>query len=286
MSHRSRATITGGPFKGLIIRSAYDPSVVKFGGTTFIAFECTLENGESFGIQQTSSCMAAYDPSSKSIDMSRATVIVSGDKHGNSYQVASVPRLLSYRGKLYLYWSAIVITNGQVVRAVARGGELNVKSRIPFLRANGKHTPRPFDASSVEVWAPNGSPKSDGLANIMSFAKLGDAFIVFAAVGGGGCTAPDSKSPSCFRLILKSSRTPLKYLGFGSAEGVGIGVPTNPQEYALPVVDPNGHWWVLGHFIRPAGNGSFENVTAPNSQFWAASARPSTLALIPMVPPK
>lgn len=281
-TRRSRAAITGGAMRGLLIRSAYDPSVVEFRGTIFIAFECTSENGELYGVQQTSSCMAVYNPRTKSIDMSRAVVVVTGEKRGDTYQVAALPRLLSYGGKLYLYWSAMHVREGKIIRSVERGGELDVTGSIPVLFGAENRVAKAFDLVSTEVWAPDSSSTSNVLVNIMSLMPRGTDFLVLAAVGGESCHSPAGITPGCHRLVIKRSRAPLAHMGFNSAEQVGIGVPTNPHEYALPMVDRQGAWWILGHFIRPTKNGFAERVPAPSSQFWATTARPSTLALLPV----
>lgn len=279
---RSRAVITGRTMRGLVIRSAYDPSVVKFGGTTFVAFECTAENGEPFGVQQTSSCLAVYDPRTRSIDMSRATVAVTGDKQGDTYHVASLPRLLSHSGQLYLYWSAMLIRNGKIIRSTARGAQLDVTGTTPFIRGEGQRVPQAFDSASTRVWTTEASAASNVLVNIMSLAPLGNGFFVFAALGGDGCYSPAGSSPGCHRLVIKRSPAPLQQDGFNYAEQFHTGVPTNPHEYALPIVDPQGRWWILGHFIRPPRNGFSERAPAPIGQFWATTSRPSTLAVIPV----
>lgn len=279
-TRRSGAIVTGGPMRGLIIRSAYDPSAVKFHGVIFVAFECTLENGVRYGVEETSSCLTVYDPVRRSIDMSRTVVAVSGARHGNVYQVASVPRLLVFGGKLYLYWAASIITDGKIVRSDARGAELQLADGIPTVRAGPKRVLKPTDASSTVVWSVGRSSSTNLIANIMSFLPLRHSFFALAVLGGADCQNPAGTSPGCFRLAVSRSKAPLSTLGFGRAQQQH-GLPTNPNEYPTLIVDPKGNWWLLGHFRRPLVNGYAERSPAPGPDFWRSSPRESAVVLIP-----
>jgi len=281
LTGRSHATITGGPMRGLIIRSAYDPSIVKFGKAEFVSFECTFENGERFGVDQTSSCLAVYDPTKRAIDMSRATVAVSGDRGGNIFHAASLPRLLSFGGKLYLYWAATTMKQGRILRSAERGAELTVGDRIPTVRGTKGGVAKSLDPASTEVWATEDSPLSNVIANVTSFTPQGDGFLVLGVLGGNGCETPGGSSPGCFRLAMKRSSDPLAPLSFNRAQSVGTMLPTNPEEYAVPVVDPDGRWWILAHFVRPLSNGYSGRAPAPPMSFWRRATQPSALTLIP-----
>ena len=280
---RSRAMITGGRMRGLIIRSAYDASVARFGKNVFVAFECTFENGEAFHVEQTSSCLAVYDPVSRSIDMSRATVAVSGDRSGDAFYVASLPRLLSVGSKLYLYWAATTLKEGRIIRSAERGAELILNGEIPTVRGTKSGVAKPLDPASTEVWAPGNSPSKNLISNVMSFAPQSGGFLALGAIGGTGCQSPAGTSPGCFRLVIKRSSDPLAPQSFNKAQSVGTMLPTNAQEYALPVMDPNGRWWILGHFVRPL-NADAARAPAPPNDFWTRTARQSVLILIPTRP--
>ncbi len=279
---QSQAAVEGGRMKGLRIRSAYDPSVATLNGTIYIAFECTVENGESFGVQQTSSCLSVYDPKAQRLNMKRTVVAVSGDRRGSTYYAAAVPRLMAFKGSLYLYWSALRITNGAIhhasvrgVRVIASAGDMRIG------RANAR-VMTPFDPASTEVWTPTSSDMSNLLVNLMGFQVRPDGFLAFAALGGEGCTAPSGQGKGCFRLAVKHGRIPLAPAAFNKAEDVDLGLPTNPQEYASPVIDPAGRTWLMGHFVRPARNGYSERAPAPSDHFWRSSRRQSALVIIPM----
>jgi hypothetical protein len=280
----SRAAVTGGPMRGLIIRSAYDPSAVEFKGKVIVAFECTAENGTGYGIRETSSCVGVYDPQSRSIDMRTVTVAVSGERRGESYEVASVPRLLVFEGKLYLYWAASTIQAGKIVRSAARGAELQLRNGIALVRGAGNRIVTPLDDASTEVWSTEGSPSTNLIANIMSltvFPDRPDSFLVLAVLGGGDCQTPAGRSSGCFRLAIARSSAPVQARGFNSAPRQWKGLPSNPVEYPTLVRDRKGQWWLLGHFRRPRANGSSERQAIPGRRFSDANQRDSILALVP-----
>lgn len=278
---RSRAIITGGPMRGLTIRSAYDPSVAKLGDKTYVAFECTVENGQRYHVQQTSSCVSSYDTKRQSIDVQRTVVAVSGNQQGNIYHVAAVPRLLAFKGSLYLYWSAMTVKNGQIMSSVARGAELVDDANGIHLKRAGSRVPTAQDAASIAIWTPDRSAMGNRLVNIMSFAPGTSDFLILAALGGSTCTAPSDKSAGCFRLAVRRSSTPLAHMGFNHAEVVDPGLPTNPQEYALPVQDPQGSTWLMGHFVRPPANGFADRRSLPDKNYWQKTSRASALLMVP-----
>lgn len=267
--------------RGLIIRSAYDPSVAKLGDKTYVAFECTVENGQRYHVQQTSSCVSSYDTKRQSIDVQRTVVAVSGNQQGNIYHVAAVPRLLAFKGSLYLYWSAMTVKNGQIMSSVARGAELVDDAKGIHLKRAGSRVPTAQDPASIAIWTPDRSAMGNRLVNIMSFAPGTSDFLILAALGGSTCTAPSDKSAGCFRLAVRRSSTPLAHMGFNHAEVVDPGLPTNPQEYALPVQDPQGSTWLMGHFVRPPANGFADRRSLPDKNYWQKTSRASALLMVP-----
>jgi hypothetical protein len=277
----SRATITGGRMRGLSIRSAYDASVAQFGGTTFIAFECTFENGAKYDVDQTSSCISVYDPITRKLDMSRTLVAVGGEHVGTVYQVAAVPRLLVFHNRMYLYWTALTLDGGVIKHATVRGIELVQKGKTAHVKGSNDVI-RPFDPRSVDVWTPGSDEMSNRIVNLMGFWNDGDSFLAFAALGGKGCNDPLGQGRGCFRLAVKRSHMPLTQNGFTTGEDVNLRLPSNPQEYAAPIVDPTGHRWLMGHFVRPPNNGFADRAPAPAAAYWRKSKRTSTLVLLPL----
>jgi hypothetical protein len=279
---RSRAVITGGPMRHLRIRSAYDPSVVRFGNATFVAFECTFDNGDEFGLDQTSSCISVYDPTARKLDMSRTLVAVRGERQGSLFKVAAVPRLLAFERRLYLYWSALTIEGGIINGATVRGAEL-IEQQDGSVRVKGSDGAiRPADSLSTEVWQPSEDKMSNRIVNLMGFSDEGRSFVAFAALGGEGCSDPLGQGPGCFRLVAKRSFMPLGRNAIAQGETMDLRLPSNPQEYAAPIVDPLGNPWLIGHFIRPIRNGFADRNPAPSMSFWRTSERQSVLLLSPL----
>lgn len=278
---QSRATIMRGSMRGLRIRSAYDPSVALLDDTIFVAFECTFENGNEFRVDQTSSCISVYNPKTRRLDMARTVVAVAGEHKGSVFKVAAVPRLLVFGDRIYLYWSALTIEQGVINHATVRGAELVQKDSVAQVKGSNGFI-RPFDPPSSEVWAPSGDKMSNQIVNLMGFWNDADSFLAFASLGGEGCNDPLGQGKGCFRLAVKRSRTPLGQNAFGQGDDVDLRLPTNPQEYAAPIVDPIGRRWLIGHFIRPPGNGFADRTPAPPPAYWRASKRPSALVLLPL----
>lgn len=281
---QTNAVVTGGPMRGLRIRSAYDPTVAKMGDTIYVAFECTVENGSQFDVDQTSSCISVYDTGAAKLDMNRTLVIVGGIQKGAVGEVAAVPRLLGYRGRLYLYWSALTVGGPIINRSTVRGAELVVVGGLPRIKGS-KGVVRPFDRLSTEVWTLDQDEMSNQIANLMGFWVDGGSIIAFAALGGKGCNDPLDKVRGCYRLAAKRSNAALGQNIFGGGADVDFGLPTNPQEYAAPVVDPQRRRWLMGHFIRPPDNGFADRAPAPRAAYWQASNRQSVLVLAPMTAP-
>lgn len=277
----SRALITAGPMRGLRIRSAYDSSIARLGGALIVAFECTFENGAAFGVDQTSSCISIYGSSARKLDLARTVVAVSGEQKGPVFHVPAVPRLLAFDGRLYLYWSALTIEQGDIKRATVRGAELVQAGGLAQIKGTNGII-RPFDPPSRDVWSPGRDKMSNRIVNLMGFWNDGGSFLAFAALGGEGCHEPLSQSRGCFRLAVKRSRSPLGANAFGRGSDVDLRLPSNPQEYAAPIVDPTGHRWLMGHFVRPPDNGFADRAPAPPVTYWRKSERASALVLLPL----
>jgi len=278
---QTRALVTGGPMRGLRIRSAYDPTVARLGNISYVAFECTVENGSEFGVDQTSSCISVYDPKTGKLDMNRTLVILGGIQKGTGGEVAAVPRLLAFKGRLYLYWSALTVEKAVITSAAVRGAELTIVGGIPQIKGS-KGIVRPFDPLSTEVWTLGKDEMSNQISNLMGFLVDGDTIIAFAALGGKGCNDPLGKVRGCYRLAAKRSNVPLSQNTFGGGDDADLGLPTNPQEYASPVVDPQNRRWLMGHFIRPPNNGFADHTPAPSAAYWRTNNRQSALVLVPM----
>ena len=278
----SKAVITGGRLRGAIIRSAYDPDMVVYKGMYLVAFECTLENGVRFGVRGTSSCVGRYDPDRRAMDMRQIDVAVTEHRQGSTIYAASVPRLLVFAGKLYLYWSSLTIRQGRLVLSAERGVEMAMGADGFHPKLVGNRPLHAMDSLSVEVWAPQAGTMNDTVVNVFALKPVGRSILVYAALGGSGCGVPSDRSKGCFRLAIVRSATPLAHHAFNDAKALDIPLPSNPQEYTIPVTDPAGGKWLLGHYIRPPSNGFSEKNPVPSPSFWRNRSAGSALVMYPV----
>jgi hypothetical protein len=287
VTKRSRAILPAGPMRGAVIRSAYDPDVVHFRDQYLIVYECTLENGESFGVQGTSSCISAYDPRFQRIDLARTQVIVSGAQiSASNFNAAAVPELLVYRSRLFLYWSALSIDNGRFAEVNIRGAELLVdQEKVSVKGASGSVVHSLDEPATTRVWAVDpADPISGTTADLRALWVAKDSIVVAAGLGGSGCTAPAGAVPGCFRLALAKTDDPLGNNGFGRGKRVGATLlPSNAQEYTRPIRDPAGAYWFIGHYLRPGANGVSDANPMPNATFWKQYKADSAIIMFPFV---
>jgi hypothetical protein len=284
-TRQSRAILTGGPMRGAVIRSAYDPDVVRFRDQYLIVYECTLENGKPFGVQGTSSCISAYDPLRQTIDLARTQVVVSGAQiSASNFNAAAVPELLVYRSRLFLYWSALSVENGRFAQVSIRGAELLVTQGQVSVKGAGASVVRSLDEpTTTRVWAVDPEdPLSSTTADLRALWISNDSIVIAASLGGKGCTEPSGAAPGCFRLALMKADQPLAENVFGRGYRTNVSLPSNAQEYTRPICDPAGAYWFLGHYIRPAVNGVSDANPMPNAMFWSRSKADSALVMFPI----
>ncbi|MGO9933473.1 MAG: hypothetical protein ACLPV8_16915 [Steroidobacteraceae bacterium] len=271
-SRHSKAVVTGGPMRGLIIKSAYDADIVVFRGTYLVSYECIIDNGQKFGVDGTSSCVSAYDPAKQTIDLNRTQVVVSGVHANGKFYAAAVPQLLVFKDRLFVYWSALAVDGGgKFLNIAVRGTELeavsgslvNKKTRAPFVHSTD-------NAATSEVWAPQpGDSMSDTETDALPLWVHGNYIIAMSSRGGQGCAAPSDTTKGCFRLSMVRSTEPLGDLVFNHAEKLlEDQLPTNPQEYTHLIRDPSGGYWFIGHYIKPPTNGYSELRPVPSADFW------------------
>jgi hypothetical protein len=282
---QARAVVSGGPMRGAIIQSAYDPSLVSYHGTDYVAFECIVSNGGAFGVDGTSSCIGVYDPLKQQVDLGRTQVIVSGF-HGpdrNTFHAAAVPQLLVFQDRLYLYWSALTVTGDKFQSAAMRGAELEAGAFISVKGSQGRLVRSMDEPATVEVWAPQpGDPLSDTTVDARAVWASGNSVIAVAGKGGSGCTAPDGPQQGCFRLAMVRSARPLGPHVFNQAQPLKLELPSNPEEYTAVMHDPQGMVWLLGHYIKPPANGWSELRPVPGGDYW--SRQPPHSAQMVMFP--
>lgn len=101
--------------------TAYDPNVVWFKGTYWVAFECwgtdfdaslKFSNGNSFAKSTASSCMGPLDDKFKLIlPKTRVLVMGGGLSDSTRSSSASVSKLVVHDNELYLLWTIVRINN-------------------------------------------------------------------------------------------------------------------------------------------------------------------------------
>ncbi|WP_156028601.1 hypothetical protein [Sphingobium chlorophenolicum] len=278
----SRSRITGGAMKGAIIKSAYDPSVAKFGGITYVAFECIIQNGGDYKVSGTSSCIGVYDPKKRSIDLSRTRVLISGVVGANFMWAAAIPHLFAYKNKLYVYWTANLWKNGQLSDWRVRGTRL-LPTRTGVAIKGGGDKPAPATTPlAVDVWQRNSAgPMSGKIFDLFGTFQSRNTLYIMYASGGDDCTSPASNGPGCYRPSIAAISEPLRPNVFNEAKPVKMNLPTNPVEYAIPVIKPNGQMFMMGHFIRPKKNGYSEINPTPAKDFWDSQRKNSIYARVP-----
>jgi len=264
--------IAGGPMKGAIIRSAHDPNMAYYRGQYLLVFECSISNGQGFGIDGTSACMGAYDPATRQVALDSLYVVVSGEHTDGKRQFhsVSVPQLLVFGGRLFLYWSEITVQDRRFARIGVRGAELQADGRGFYWVEGVGHLAYSLGPSTTEVWAPYpGNPLADTAVDIKSVWVHSGKIIALSGLGGGGCAAPGPQ-PGCFRMAIAASSDPLGYHTFNRSPLLDESqLPTNPQNYTRPIRNPSGGYSLLGDFFNPTQNGYSEVRPVPpkwNSQ--------------------
>jgi hypothetical protein len=284
-THVSSARITGGRMSGAIIRSAYDPDIAVYHGQILVSFECTLENEQQFAVQGTSSCVSAYDPSTQSLDLRRTTVAVSGTHNAQRLFAAAVPKLLVFQDRLFLYWAVLGHETGRPDLSTVRGVELEWNGEEIKIKGGTDHILYSVDPQTTEVWAPN---PEDALSNSAvdphGFRVSGNSIVAYGGLGGSGCVAPTPIPKGCFRLAIVRAQNPLGDHVFNHGQSMpAMKLPTNPQEYTAPIQDPDGNYWLMGHFISPStNNGLSELRPLPGGDFWKSSKQDSVLVMFPV----
>jgi len=268
-----RASTTIGD--GTIIFASYDPSAMDFNGETWVAFEC---HGSLIGVN---SCMGPLKAGTGNnqgnfvLDTARTVSIVYGESNrvgpfndGEYIHSGSVPTLLNYKGRVYLYWIDVRrninvpwYTNyddaGNYL--VNRGIELqydNAAKRFYPKDANGRLIKEKFyagDPRSVIVFDRDLSdPRSNRVADNHQVITDGTNIFIVGSKGGGRCLTPLSPAEGCYRPYVGVTREPLKFRGFNQATFVDEQyLPELYQSYRRFVYRPDtdSTWLVGGGFV-------------------------------------
>src|SRR6202035_3980846 len=109
-------------------------------------------------VHGTSSCLTVFDNAKKELLLDQVHVVVSGNRTdpGQVFHSSSVPALLVFNDRLYIYWSEIAQPNREQKkwsRIAVRGAELEAdRHGLFWVKGTGGQAAYSTGAESVEVW--------------------------------------------------------------------------------------------------------------------------------------
>jgi hypothetical protein len=270
--------------------TAYDPTVTKVNTETWVAFECyTADIDEPAG-----ACVAPLHFNSNgkpdSLVLSRASVAVRGQSNDLSatklYKYsASVPKIFTYMGKTYLYWSALRVDSTYWYNptywyeSTTRGMELVSDGSLLWGANSGNAPVRSVDDSkNVEVFGLNvNNPSLSRAADGFSTYVLNNILYLSAGVGGTNCVVPNSSIIGCYQTMVLKTTNPLGYRTFNDSYADTSALPSNTEEYGRYFDDPlTGSPAFVGQFL--GGVNSSNNVA---KGLWVIPNNPSLLTFAP-----
>jgi len=236
------------------LTTAFDPSVIKYNGKYWVAFECYRSIAFS---PSSDTCMAVLKDDF-SVDSSKMYVVVQSeiDFSGDQYS-ASVPKLFIHNGKPYLYWTAVKFVkdsngNFQWDSISTRGSELeldSVSGKLWVVGSGKKKIVANSQSLSSKVWGTNAMDDTrNSVADIFSVVSSGGYIYATAAVGGtskNNCVTPLSDSVGCYRLSIGRATVPLGNDIFSVMDETIL----NPHEYSNFFWDSEGELKMMGNFI-------------------------------------
>jgi hypothetical protein len=263
------------------VQAAYDPYVERFRDKTWVAFECVGPQ-----ISGTSACIAPLSDDGSHIDTNRISIPVMGrdsDEKSDWIYSVSTPKLLSFKGRLYLYWTAIKIGKAPPNRwesVEMRGAEVEVDrdGKIWVKGRAGRPLPSRAPGANLSVMAPAmHDPYANTEVEVQDLFVDREHIIALSSVGGSGpdqtapCTKPIDSSPGCFRLEITRTTNPLGENSLRQETLISPMLPANPVEYSRIVRDPEGKTYLMAN-LHPV-----KVVAAPKS----GKALGAGLVLIP-----
>jgi hypothetical protein len=241
---------------GRTIQSVYDAYSIEFNDEIWITFECAAP-------ESVSACVAPLDLL-KGVAVERVSDPVSGGPKSKTedWRVsASDPKLLLYRGHLYLYWTVIRSGDHGWIDGTTRGAELaeDLRERRLWVHDSIGRPVRSNDGKlTTEVWSPTpGDASSDSFVDVFDILTTGKDVFAIAALGGHGetageqCLSPSGNSFGCFRLVISKASQPLQNHIFNKSNVDTVGFPENPQEYSRVIQGPNGKLFMMGLYLDP-----------------------------------
>lgn len=261
---------------GYTITSAYDPSIVSFGGEMWVSFECG-----GAGIETAGACVGPLTPGG-TIDPTRTVLAVNGGSYEPSdpyNHSASHPFLFVWQGELYMYWTAVQILKTDFndwKSLTGRGAQVIEESggaRRLFV-AGADHTIESDSPLTIEVLGLGDDPNDNTTADFFQVIALDNGEIyVTAGLGGSGCTAPKSGEPGCYRLAIFKPTSALELDAFNASQFKGL-LPHNPNEYTRIVIRPDQSIELMGMIFQdPFPNQTtlspgFQTIALPDSPYF------------------
>ena len=243
--------------RGDSISTAYDATVMSYGGELWVAFEC---GGTIAGATTASSCVGPMNAATGVIDAARTNVVVLGnDSLGDGYYYsASVPELLVAGGVPYIYWSAVkmgaaapntwasITGRGMKLEEVpASGGQLWNASTGTWV---GSADPN----NTIEVWGLGTTAADDTVADLQGVFTDGTDVYVTAGVSGTGCSQP-FWPPSCYSFAVSKAASPFATDAFSHGTRLPASeLPSDTHSYSRYIQDPHGRGYILGGYYTNA----------------------------------
>jgi len=264
---------------GAQLTSAYDPTIARYHGELWVAFECWGKN-----FSGVSACIAPLrltDSQSARVDLQRLSVAVSGTSTDASspYQYsASVPKIFTFRNRIYLYWSVVQFPWGgnetSFLNVTTRGMELEEDAgRLWGKHSNGASIPSLDPSRNIEVLGlVAGDPLSDSAADMFGVHADETTIYATAGVGGKGCVTPSQAIYGCYRLRISATTDPLGFRTFNRNILSSHAAPANPQELTRFVKHPSDGLFLMGSYIESPKEYPLTNTLPPG--FWRYPVAP------------
>lgn len=247
------------------LHTAMDPAVIDYNGTKYIAFEC---HGPGFE-GSSNACIGELDTQGQLIP-TKTRVIVKGLSFGSDshqyYSSGSVPKLLKWRNKVYLSWSAVKqnrsLSGIESFESIAtRGMEIVLhESDGMWHPANNNNSPAEHDPSysngpnTVDIF---NAVRHHNTADLFSLYSINDQHLISTAAVGR-CTRPIP----CYNFsIRKHISAPENILVTGFVNHFADlnlqNMPPNTHEYIRPIKTRTGGLALLGKYL------DHQNITGP-----------------------
>ena len=246
------------------IVSAYDASVAPFEGEYWVAFECALSSGV------TAACVGPLvAPGGRfAIDSTRISVVATGQcsRALSVCLAASVPKLIEWRGALYMAWDDLRVDNrGHPRNDWASDAHADVQQYFIGVDARGARLERAAGTERLYVEGHHGAiVENDASASALLASNIDLSQLVVAgehvlAIGSltqaeSACAMPLNHVSNCYRLAFASAASPWGPFHLLRSEAHGLaavdhsdGLPERPALYYRFVYLPDsGRTALLG----------------------------------------